>query len=108
MLRTGTHPRTGSRQEPRIEEDRLGLGHLARRPAHAVLAVQLRGECPASERAVELLLGEPDRELPISIEAQPQPGVAQDVVDGADGARFLRWLVNAIHEPTMLEPGATP
>lgn len=27
------------------------------------------------------------------------------VVDGADGARFLRWLVNAIHEPTLLERG---
>jgi hypothetical protein len=53
-----------------------------------VLAVQLRGECPASERAVELLLGQPDGELPVPIEAQPQPGVAQDVVDRTEPARY--------------------
>ncbi len=27
------------------------------------------------------------------------------VVDGADGARFLSWLVNAIQQPTMLDAG---
>ena len=28
------------------------------------------------------------------------------VIDGADGARFLRWLVNAMHDPSLIDPAS--
>ncbi len=28
------------------------------------------------------------------------------VIDGADGARFLRWLVNAMHDPSVIDPAS--
>jgi hypothetical protein len=42
-----------SAQEPRVEEDRLGLGQFTGGPQDAVLAVQLGGERPAGEQAVK-------------------------------------------------------
>jgi hypothetical protein len=44
-------------------------------PAHAVLAMQLGGERPASQRRVEPLLGQPDRELPSR--SKPSPSRAR-------------------------------
>jgi hypothetical protein len=45
---------------------------------------------------VEPLLVEPGRELPVAVEAQPEPGVAQDVVDGAEAV--VGAAHRAVHE----------
>ncbi len=60
------------------------LGQITRRPADAVLAVQLGGKRPSSQLAVTALLEAPRRELAISIEAHLQEGMAHDVVYGAE------------------------
>ena len=79
----------------------LGIGHftpLINWPEVAILGVGRDTDLPSYDR--EELHSRRRVALSLSFDHR--------VVDGADGARFLRWLVNAIHEPTMLEPGATP
>ena len=71
-------------QEPGIEQHGLGCGQLTGRPQHAVLAVQLGGERPAGERAVEPFLGAPDGELAVAVEPEPEAGMAEHVVDTAE------------------------
>jgi pyruvate dehydrogenase E2 component (dihydrolipoamide acetyltransferase) len=76
----------------------LGVGHftpLVNWPEVAILGIGRDTDLPAYER--EELHSRRRVALSLSFDHR--------VVDGADGARFLRWLVNAIHQPTMLEPG---
>lgn len=78
----------------------LGIGHftpLVNWPEVAILGIGRDTDLPLYER--EELHARRRVALSLSFDHR--------VVDGTDGARFLRWLVNAIHEPTMLEPGAT-
>lgn len=52
-----------------------------RRPEHTVLAVQLRGQRPASPAVVHAALSEPSGELAVSVEPVSEPRVTDDVVD---------------------------
>jgi hypothetical protein len=83
----------GPAEQLDLEEDRLALDGMAGRPTHAVLAVELGGQCPAGEGAVESLLAQPHRELAVSIEAQPKPGVTEDVVHGPEAVKGPARLV---------------
>lgn len=53
------------------------FGQIAGRPADAVLAMQLSGQGLAGERAVEALLEEPGRMLPVPIEANGEVTVTE-------------------------------
>ncbi len=74
----------------------LGVGHftpLVNWPEVAILGVG-RADDEVSYARGEI---EVRRRLALSLSLDHR------VVDGADGARFLRWLVNAIHEPSIIE-----
>jgi pyruvate dehydrogenase E2 component (dihydrolipoamide acetyltransferase) len=74
----------------------LGVSHftpLVNWPEVAILGVGRDADLPSYER----------EELHVHKRVALSLSFDHRVVDGADGARFLRWLVNAIHEPTMLE-----
>jgi pyruvate dehydrogenase E2 component (dihydrolipoamide acetyltransferase) len=74
----------------------LGVSHftpLVNWPEVAILGIGRDADLPSYER----------EELRVHKRIALSLSFDHRVVDGADGARFLRWLVNAIHEPTMLE-----
>jgi pyruvate dehydrogenase E2 component (dihydrolipoamide acetyltransferase) len=74
----------------------LGVSHftpLVNWPEVAILGIGREADMPSYER----------EELRVHKRVALSLSLDHRVVDGADGARFLRWLVNAIHEPTMLE-----
>jgi pyruvate dehydrogenase E2 component (dihydrolipoamide acetyltransferase) len=73
----------------------LGIGHftpLINWPEVAILGVGRDTDLPAYDNE-EL---HPRRRMALSLSFDHR------VVDGADAARFLRWLVNAIHDPQPL------
>ena len=73
----------------------LGIGHftpLINWPEVAILGVGRDTDLPAYDNE-EL---HPRRRMALSLSFDHR------VVDGADAARFLRWLVNAIHDPLPL------
>lgn len=77
----------------------LGIGHftpLVNWPEVAILGVGRDTDLPAYDNE-EL---HPRRRMALSLSFDHR------VVDGADGARFLRWLVNAIHDPSILDATA--
>jgi pyruvate dehydrogenase E2 component (dihydrolipoamide acetyltransferase) len=74
----------------------LGIGHftpLVNWPEVAILGIGRDTDLPSYD-ADEL---HPRRRMALSLSFDHR------VVDGADGARFLRWLVNAIHDPSILD-----
>jgi pyruvate dehydrogenase E2 component (dihydrolipoamide acetyltransferase) len=74
----------------------LGVSHftpLVNWPEVAILGIGRDADMPSYER----------EELRVHKRVALSLSFDHRVVDGADGARFLRWLVNAIHEPAMLE-----
>ena len=48
-----------------------------------MLRVELGGQSPTGESAVELLLSQPGREFPVSVEAEARAHMPNDVVDGS-------------------------
>ena len=75
-----------------------GIGGVAftpivNRPEVAILGVSRRahGRSGATDRS------EPRLILPLSLSYDHR------VIDGADGARFLRWMCEAIDEPLLLD-----
>ena len=58
------------------------VGEHSGRPPDAVLRVEFGGQSPPGESVVELLLGQPRREFPVSIEAEARAHMSNDVVDG--------------------------
>ena len=58
------------------------VGERSGRPADAVLGVELAGQSPPGESVVELLLDQPSREFPISVEAEARAHMSNDVMDG--------------------------
>ncbi len=83
VARSSTHaPRVP--QQPRVDEERLVIGRLARRPAGAVLGVQFCREGSPRQCGVEALLVPPGRIFTMAVEAGSEAGVSQDVVDGAE------------------------
>lgn len=74
----------------------LGVSHftpLVNWPEVAILGVGSNADLPSYER----------EELRVHKRIALSLSFDHRVIDGADGARFLRWLVNAIHEPAMLD-----
>jgi len=82
VMWSGELPR--SRDESRIEEDGSVVGRFARRPPHAVFAVELSRECATRQRTVEPLLVPPGRVLGMTIESEAQGSVTQEVVDRSE------------------------
>lgn len=58
------------------------IGKRSGGPPNAVLCVELGRQSPSSESVVKLLLGQPGREFPISVEAEARAHMSNDVVDG--------------------------
>ena len=52
------------------------------RPQDAVLGVELGGQSPAGESVVKLLLGQPGREFPVSVETETRDHMSNDVMHG--------------------------
>lgn len=76
----------------------MGIGHftpLVNWPEVAILGVGRGTDLPSYEN--DELHARRRWALSLSLDHR--------VVDGADGARFLSWLVNAIQQPTMLDTG---
>jgi pyruvate dehydrogenase E2 component (dihydrolipoamide acetyltransferase) len=79
----------------------LGVGHftpLINWPEVAILGIGRDTDLPSYENE-EL---HPRRRLALSLSFDHR------VVDGADGARFLRWLVNAMDDPSVIAPAGGP
>ena len=58
------------------------VGERSGRPPDAVLRVEFGGQSPPSESVVKLLLGQPGREFPVSVEAEARADMPNDVMDG--------------------------
>src|ERR1700721_3060838 len=54
------------------------------RPQDAVLGMELGGERPSSESAVQAVLSQPRDELPVAVKAETREDVADYVVDGPE------------------------
>jgi hypothetical protein len=65
-----------------IDKGCLVVAESSGSPPDAVLGVKLGGQGPTGESVVELLLGQPGREFPISIEPQAGAHMSNDVMDG--------------------------
>ena len=58
------------------------VGERSSRPKNAVLPVELGGQGPPGESVVKLLLGQPGREFPVSVETETRDHMSNDVMHG--------------------------
>ena len=69
--------------EDPVDKGCLVIGERSGGPPDAVLRVKLGSQSPWSESVVELLLSQPGREFPVSVEAEARAHMTNDVMDGA-------------------------
>jgi hypothetical protein len=82
------------------------LRDRAGRPPDTVLCVELGGQRPPAEFAVELLLDQPGRELPVPVEAEARVHMSDYVVDGPKSVVAAAKIAAHQWVTTVSFPGA--
>ena len=82
-MRMMTSPSEKGAQQGAVEQGGLVIGEIV--VVHGRCARRgARWPAPASEPGVELVLDKPSRVLAVGVEAEAEPAVADDVMDGAE------------------------